>query len=383
MIKILTIKFIALMMMLCLISQTVSGVTEICVKKQAHISGHAITLADVAHIQCDSIEMKNRLAKIVVGNFTSQSKQKGISIKTINAGLNGGGITPLSVDIYGATICKVETVAASGAIFKANDGGKTIGITPQVMIASEQYNKSIEDIEKTISPVTGQPVLTVEDEIKRRVVFESGFPLDKLAFEWNDFNADLLKMPLEVGRYRFDASRTIDIGNISFRVTDLKSNRKNKKSITAKVYYLCDVVVANQNLKKDDVITEMNVSVSQVKILSKRDIGISDVMQVLNQQVRTTIRKGETLRFDKIKRLEVVQRGDIVKVQHSVGNIKMDFRGYAQSTGARGDVITVVSFYDKRQKNIARVKAPGVVVLLHGLDDEPIARNDSYRGRRY
>jgi flagella basal body P-ring formation protein FlgA len=184
-------------------------------------------------------------------------------------------------------------------------------------------------------------------------------------------------MPLEVGRYRFDAGRTVDIGNISFRITDLKSKRKSKKSLTAKVYYLCDTVIAKYDLKKNEVITEMNVELSQVKILSKRDIGVSDIMQVLNQQVRSPMRKGETIHFNKIKRLDLIHKGDIVKVLHSVGNIKMDFSGYAQKTGARGDIITVVNVYDKRQKNIVRVKASGIVVVLNNnIVKEPIAQNN-------
>ena len=375
--KILAIKLIGFTVTLIIFSQSSFAVTEICVKKQIRISGHVITLADVAQIRCDNIEIKNRLKKIIVGHFPSQSKKKLISIKAIAAGLSSCGISPLSVDIYGATVCQAKSVIDTDPMFDAKSGMQGISNINQIgVLTNDQLMQSMQAIEETISPVTGQPLITVEDEIKKRVVFESGLPLSKLVFEWNNFNTALLKMPLEVGRYRFDAGRTVDIGNISFRITDLKSKRKNKKSLTAKVYYLCDTVIAKYDLKKNEVITEMNVELSQVKILSKRDIGVSDIMQVLNQQVRTPMRKGETIHFNKIKRLDLVHKGDIVKVLHSVGNIKMDFSGYAQKTGARGDIITVVNVYDKRQKNIVRVKASGIVVVLSNIVKEPIAQNN-------
>ena len=350
---------------------TLLAVPSVRINKSAKVTKDVVTLADIATIKCQDQALLNRLNNTVIGRVALSGVLESFSIKRINTSLTNNGISPFSLDIYGATQCRVAAVTHRKSLFSATKGtgfsanpvqSKPIEINtmaPRFELVSKEQLESA--INKKITKKESVIIPTIEDELKRRIALESGFNEAELLFEWNQYNRVLLDTPLEKRRFKFNATRTVDLGPVSFKVQDNQSKTKVAKIVSGRVYYLAKTVVAKETLRKDDIITKENVEIKALKIQNRRDLGISDMTLVLNQQVRSHMNKGQSVSFRNIKRLELVRKGDRVVVTYKSGGIQGHYEAVAQGSGAFGDMIIVANLYNTKQKNSVMVKGPGQV----------------------
>lgn len=121
-----------------------------------------------------------------------------------------------------------------------------------------------------------------------------------------------------------------------------------------------EVVTANRPLKRDNVVTEMDVS------LAERDIGLlnqgylTSLQQALGKKLTRALLPDQVLAPVHVQQAEVIRKGDQVVISARSGGINVRMPGEALSDGALGKQISVRNQRSKRVVK-ARVTGPGQV----------------------
>jgi flagellar basal body P-ring formation protein FlgA len=121
-----------------------------------------------------------------------------------------------------------------------------------------------------------------------------------------------------------------------------------------------EVVTANRPLKRDNVVTEMDVS------LAERDVGLlnqgylTSLQQAIGKKLTRPLLPDQVLAPVHVQQAEVIRKGDQVVISARSGGISVRMPGEALSDGALGKQISVRNQRSKRVVK-ARVTGPGQV----------------------
>jgi flagella basal body P-ring formation protein FlgA len=121
-----------------------------------------------------------------------------------------------------------------------------------------------------------------------------------------------------------------------------------------------EVVTANRPLKRDNVVTEMDVG------LAERDIGLlnqgylTSLQQALGKKLTRALLPDQVLAPVHVQQAEVIRKGDQVIISARSGGISVRMPGEALSDGALGKQISVRNQRSKRVVK-ARITGPGQV----------------------
>jgi flagella basal body P-ring formation protein FlgA len=121
-----------------------------------------------------------------------------------------------------------------------------------------------------------------------------------------------------------------------------------------------EVVTANRPLKRDNVVTEMDVS------LAERDIGLlnqgylTSLQQALGKKLTRALLPDQVLAPVHVQQAEVIRKGDQVVISARSGGISVRMPGEALSDGVLGKQISVRNQRSKRVVK-ARITGPGQV----------------------
>jgi flagella basal body P-ring formation protein FlgA len=121
-----------------------------------------------------------------------------------------------------------------------------------------------------------------------------------------------------------------------------------------------EVVTAIRPLKRDNVVTEMDVS------LAERDVGLlnqgylTSLKQAIGKKLTRALLPDQVLAPVHVQQAEVIRKGDQVVISARSGGISVRMPGEALSDGALGKQISVRNQRSKRVVK-ARVTGPGQV----------------------
>lgn len=121
-----------------------------------------------------------------------------------------------------------------------------------------------------------------------------------------------------------------------------------------------EVVTATRPLKRETVVTEMDVA------LAERDVGLlsqgylTTLKQAIGKKLTRTLLPDQVLAPVHVQQAEVIRKGDQVMISARSGGINVRMPGEALSDGAMGKQISVRNLGSKRVVR-ARVTGPGQV----------------------
>jgi len=326
----------------------------------AELSRGPVCLSDIAEVTAGDAEMKHRLETMIIYNTPSDVTEAKLGIFEISRVLSGAGINPVSVDIYGASFCRVS--------MKADAAGDPIPIP--------QQNPVSVDVSETV-PSEAQVLYTLTDALTEAIVRSTGYEASRLIIDWNCRDRQMLMEPATGNRFTIIPASTITLGTVRFEVIDNNSSSGDRAGGTAStkplrsrvqvdgnVHYLCDSVFSLRPLRPGQVVTGDDVKLISHTVTDMNDCGISDINAVVGQEVALSIRSNQVLLPSMIKKITLIKRNDLVDVWSMAGNVSISMTGRALSDGAYGDIISV---RDERNKTVLRgtVTGAGTVTVTH------------------
>jgi len=298
-------------------------------------AGKALTLGDIVDVNTDDAVLKSRLDRLVISKPGAEVKQR-FGVFEISRCLVRAGVNPASLDIYGAVNCCVSV--------DVTDTADVQPVSAKDIVAKPEPTP-------TDPPVVKTKRFTLADQLAREVELLTGLDGDRLIITWDcRSDPDILQQPATDGRFIIKPRSQIGLGLVQFYVYDNADNKSNNKAeknkkkrmrINGKVKYSCKSVVARRLLRSGDVITVDDVKFLPQTINSLRERGIEDMDAVVGQEVARDIKPDELIKLSMIKKLRLVKRNDMVRVQARAGGIEITIMGKAMSDGTYGQTIGV------------------------------------------
>ncbi|KPK77639.1 MAG: hypothetical protein AMJ79_02540 [Phycisphaerae bacterium SM23_30] len=307
---------------------------EIFLRKSVALDAGPIRLADVALVKSQE-QQKARLDNLIVGRFTVNDKDILVGNFEICRALAQAQINPATVDIFGASYCRVMVKNAQQV--------KKVEVDPENEVAQSAVNRKTEQQQ------------TLADELTRTVAQLTGFDMARLKIDWRCNQKGFLQRPTEKNRFKIVPRTVITLGNICFDVVDNQqkgSRLDTKKSspveggsaavaVYGYVQLLCESVTTIRRLQMGEVITAADVKFMPRRISNYRDLGITNMDAVIGQEAARAIPPRTVVFPNMIRKLQLVKRDQDIKVHSKAGQVQVTLRGKALAGGGFGDEIMV------------------------------------------
>jgi flagella basal body P-ring formation protein FlgA len=344
------LRYILVVVLFLVVAFWASGaegaVAQVRLASEVELAVGAVTLGMIAEVSASDSQLEKRLGNLVVGQVHEGTTQSSLGVYEINRSLALAHIVPGSVDIYGGRTCRI-------AIFRSGIVEDVEEKTPAEEIVAE-VAKEFE---------------TVRDKLVELVVLQSGLDGSRLKIQWRSGKkASVLDRAFSAQRYRIKPRSTLGPGRVTIEVIDREGKGPGEPKtfrVKGQVSYLCESVVTTRSLKPGDVIGVNDVKLLSRRVQTLRDLGIEEVALVIDQEVARSIPMNMVVFPDMIKKVELVHRRDVVRVQYNDGRIAVSLRARAEQSGCLGDVIKVYDLFSDRHFQ-GRVVGVGEVAVLHG-----------------
>lgn len=373
-----TIRMIALLLAgLSLGQPAPAGEAEIRIRPAAEVRSGAVCLQEIADIQCENQELKDRLANLIIAGQQPDGGELVLGTLEITAALAQAQIHPAGIDIYGASQCRVKTNCA-----EQTADLPSIPLIPQKEPAVLSIPESILSEPSSQEPNDDMAGITLSDQLTDTVAQMMDLDKASLKIEWQCKDPSWLQQRAGSDRFKIVPLSPIRLGQIQFAVTDLSlrepENRRQgdpgRCKVSGKVEFLCESVVAAQALRPGQVITPEMVKRMPRRVTSFREVGITDLDYVVGQEVARAVSENELVLPGMIRKVQLVKRNEYVDVIAKVGQVEIRQRCKALAGGAYGDVILVRDETNKRtvqgritaarQVNVMEESVPEKEVLL-------------------
>lgn len=120
------------------------------------------------------------------------------------------------------------------------------------------------------------------------------------------------------------------------------------------------IVVPARDILRGEVIGESDLTFSQVPAAALPSSTVTRFEVLTGMQTRRTLRAGETIRPDDVRRPVVVTKGQTVTMSFSAPGVELAAMGRAMSEGGVGDTVTIQNPVSFRMVT-ATVTGPGAV----------------------
>jgi flagella basal body P-ring formation protein FlgA len=354
---------------------------QIRVRPTACPKAGAVRLADVADITAENAEIKERLANIVVVQLPRQlnSRPGGtlqddkatsdivVSLFDISRAIARSGINPATIDIFGASTCRLipDKAALAEAGAQSQSARQKTHSKPDDNTENAEIEAAVEKSKNTIA-----------DQIIRKIILSTRLDPVRLVVDWNKRDEQFLQQEFDKKRYRIEPRSPVTLGRVSFAIVDMAPNTSTQSStktrprgvikssvrnVVANVGYLCEAVVAVNPLPANHVITAEDVRVDINRISNLRDMTPADLDTIIGKKTARAIAVNKVIEPSLIKKIFLVKRNDYVKVNSQAGSISITLRGKAMADGGLGDTISIAK--DNCKNNVVRavVTGPGTV----------------------
>ncbi|MDR2301313.1 MAG: flagellar basal body P-ring formation chaperone FlgA [Deltaproteobacteria bacterium] len=148
-------------------------------------------------------------------------------------------------------------------------------------------------------------------------------------------------------------------GTIFFSVDGQDAGRLR---VTAQVDLRVSAVVAVRDLPRGHVLSEMDLSQSQVPYAQAKG-ALTETEQALGQTLKTSVRTGAPIRDRDLIKTSMVKKGEVVTIIAQTGSLKITALGQAKQDGALGQTISVVN-QDSKKTISAKVIGPSLVEVI-------------------
>lgn len=297
---------------------------RILCRPEAQVRGTDILLGDVADIACSDLALASRLAEIRVAarpafGFTRLVTQHDVLQWAIQAGLGGD-----SIRLLGAR----ETVVH--ALVTVLEPDELRAIADPVLRAALSYEQS-------------------------EIEFELSAPMQRL------------RVP--PGRRALDVRGVLRDGRIApgSAIVDLvvfvDGKEWGKQAVHYRLRRFVDVLVVSRPIARGAILGEHNLETRRVESAATSSPFLGAIDAVAGKVAARDMRANEKLTLSHLANPAVIRRGDPVSLVSIKGRIKVAARAVAETDGAVGDRIQVVSLASG-QRVQAQVEGPGVVSIL-------------------
>jgi flagella basal body P-ring formation protein FlgA len=227
-------------------------------------------------------------------------------------------------------------------------------------------------------PVNDSEVFTLANQLTRLVAQMSGLDEAKLKIEWRCGAPEFLDQAAEKERFKIKPQSTVTLGEVRFEVVDsqagdeVEQRSQTMVRVRGMVQLICESVVATRALAPGEVITEKDVKLMTRRVSSYRDLGLTDIREVLGQEVARSITPDSVIKPALIRKLMLVKRNQKINVHSRVGSVQIDVQGTALESGAYGDVIRVR--FDNQNRTIihGHIAGPGMVMVTGAEPETPV-----------
>lgn len=344
----------------------------------AELDAGPVRLADIAEITTDDAEVKSYLDDFIVTQLACDADGSSLSFREISRILERGGVNPVAIGIYGASVCRMvptsqKPVSSDKVAMMAGAGVCEITTDAAVRVGSQ---------------------ITLADKLTELVVLSTELEASRLIIDWDYRHQQFLQQPYDERLFQIKPCSSLTLGRVILEITETSlaqdqpdcapaenpsvgssvAVRENRPvRITGNVQYLCESVEAVRPLQAGHVITEADVKIVPRRVISLMNSPISDINMVIGKQVARPIATDKAIQPAMLRRLLLVNRNDRVDVQAGCRGVQITTKGIALSDGALGDVILVCSEMDnpsdlKSKKTVinfrSKVAGPGVVIAL-------------------
>lgn len=302
-----------------------AGRVSIRLERERELAVGAVTLGQVASIEGVEGAQRDRLETLVVAEFEAGTVQGQVGAFEITRALARAGVAPASVDIYGASMCRVRLMGQSDAV--------------------ENEADSVPAVEE----LTKESAWTLADELTAMVGRLRGVKTSKLKVEWQCADPTFLQGGAEGDRFEIIPESTAMLGHVRFAVLDREASRgsgeggepRSPVRVYGRVEQLCEIVCAVRRIEPGEVIGRDAVRLMPVRVSSRRELGCSRVEAVIGQEAARSIDANEAIEESMVRKLQLVKRGDTVTVRSQVGPVHVTARGEARGDAGLGDEVPV------------------------------------------
>ena len=127
------------------------------------------------------------------------------------------------------------------------------------------------------------------------------------------------------------------------------------KHAAADVNKTIQLVYAVRPLRRGDIVRLADVELQEVSAVKSAGDTYRDITDVVGQEVKQTLSPGDPIRATAVQAPILVRRGEAVTVVALAAGVRVKTEGRAVQQGSYGELITVESLADRKQKFSARV----------------------------
>jgi flagella basal body P-ring formation protein FlgA len=293
-------------------------------RTEAQVRGADILLGDVADIGCDDQALAARLAELRIATrpafgFTRLVTSQDVRQWAIQAGLAGDRI-----DLRGAR----ETVVHS-----------------------------------LVAVLEPDELRAITDPVLRAVLAQEPGQIEC------EPSAPMQRLRVPPGRRSLDVRATLRDGRLGAgtAIVDLvvvvDGKEWTKQAVHYKLRRFVDVLVVSRPIARGAQLGDHNLEVRRVESSASASPFLGAIDAVAGKVAARDMRANEKLTLAHLANPAVIRRGDPVSLVSARGRVKVAARAVAESDGAVGDRIQVVSLASG-QRVQALVEGPGVVSIL-------------------
>lgn len=335
------------------------GGDVVTLRGSAVVSGETLRLADIAMLEG---EYAAQFADIEVGTIGATQDAMTIKLVDVRRSLESQGANWAKLTLRGSLSVSVKReapVEATGteAVAVANPHG--------VM---------------EIASAPGIPAATLRDQIVAFVTAHAGVPAADLKITFDEQAAgEALAASTRNFRFEIDPIGSDAIGRVpltvrSYRGIELAATER--LNVTVQVRRMALVVA--RPIARGQTITDADVELKEVWLDSLIKQPLGDAKKVVGLRATGLMRVGSLVHEGDVRPVELVSRGQIIRVQSVSGPFAITFQARALDDGVQGQVITVRND-NTREQFTATVTAPGEAVLVTAETDALASTEENAR----
>lgn len=189
----------------------------------------------------------------------------------------------------------------------------------------------------------------ITDAVRGHVEKNMFWPEGSVRIEFPGGVSDVTLEGTEI-HWRVQSKRNEDfIGNTAFTVSFYEDDTLlGKRTVTARLEVLMDVVVSSKSLPRNAIIGRDDVTVVERWFSRPPRNIISSLDEVVGKRLRTSIKPNTEITASMLKKMPVVEKGKPVRIIVENGLLGMTTVGISEQDGMRGELIKVRNISSKK-----------------------------------
>ncbi len=216
----------------------------------------------------------------------------------------------------------------------------------------------------TASQATDLSLTSDEMAAMFREVVTKDSPWPATDLEIKNFSSIPAQIDLPMGQVSYqilsqDHGGLLGQKNISLLLT-IDGQPKAKVKMHGDVHRYGDIIITSRRLPRHTIISPDDLAVARRDLTMFAHDLIPSKEAAIGQRLTTNLRSGAVLFARNLKKMPLIERGDLVTIRASTKNLQVSVQGEARNQGAKDDTVRVKNLMS-RKIIIARVVESGLV----------------------